>query len=470
LAQAHPRSEAPATMLSTSMASVSSTSSAFTSAFARRPKGPPPKISRVRIASLSGAAKVLERPGSAYFVRCRAGDSGFERPLGPRLEPEAHRDPETGRLVLENFAADPDRQATCLFRHVFANVPLEASLGVSLEVRRASLLPSGEQLPSELVGVVTARQGADGFATYPVLHPSGATAGMHLCVAVESVPEAAGRMTLQVDRLFDASKVGDATYFLQAGLKGAEQHATPPSPAAASEREGCEDCLWRHVLQDIPHSAEGVSVLLYRTSREHGLVQLGSFVVAQRTIGFASFPVLGKDGEETGMTVRLCAPLPEEPQRRQSWFRRPSFLSQGSRSFTRTGSFSFPPEQLAKIAEGSPTAKLAKIAEEPSRPSRPSQPRQRPSQRRTRKTRKTDGSVWSELPDDDDEDVKWSVKEEQEQWPSADEEEKKPEKEKQPEAEESPPEKTMVRGRVAGGHFKLSDSVMASKPSGRVVA
>jgi len=436
-------------MLSTSMASVSS-------AFARTPKGPPPKKARVRIASLSGVAKVLERPGSAYFIRCRAGDSGFERPVGPKLEPEARRDPETGRLVMENFAADQDRPATCLFRHVFSSVPLEASLGVSLEVRRATLLPSGEQLPSELVGVVTAKEGADGFATYPVLHSSGATAGMQLCVSVEPVPEISGTMTLQVDRLFDAAKVGDATYFLQAGIRGLEQHATPPSPAVPSEREGCEDCRWRHVLPDVPHAAEGVSVLVYRTSRDHGLVQLGSFVVAQRTVGFASFPVLGKDGEETGMTVRLCAPLPEEPQRRQSWFRRPSFMSQSSLRPTRTGSFSFPPEQLAKIAEAaggdSPKPKLPKIAEDELPTSRPSQPRQRPTERRTRKTRKTGGSVWSELPQDEEEEAK----EEQEQWPSADEE--KPEKE----AEESQV-KVSVRDRVQGGNFKLSDSVVASK-------
>ena len=222
-----------------------------------------------------------------------------------------------------------------------------------------------------------------------------------------------------------------------------------------SEREGCEDCRWRHVLPYVPHTAEGVSVLVYRTSRDQGVVQLGSFVVAQRTIGFASFPVLGKDGAETGMTVRLCAPPPEEPQRRQSWFRR-----QGTQSMLKsTGSFAFPPEQLAAIAEEKPAARRRSL----------SQPRQTRKTRKTRTSVMSRASVWSELPQDEEEDVKWSVKE-QDQWPSADEEKPaKPETpgklhppEQQPEAEESPV-KGSVKDRVRGGAFKLSDSVVAGK-------
>jgi hypothetical protein len=360
------------------------------------------------------------KDGAFYFVRVCGGAKG-------------QRVVSDTSFQRQNLDSSMHASFNCVWREQIF-VPVEKNL--EIQVRKTGLSQSGKQLPSVLVGTVTPRE-SDGFVTYPVLS-QGALTPMTLSMSVPPMVEALQETaTLQVDRLFGDHNEG-GEYILQAGLPGQETCTTPSAPAEG-DGLGATGATWHHVLTDVPQATDGISVVVFRKS-EAGVERIGRVLVPHTTSDFTKFALFDKDEKYTGREVRLHIPMPEpEVQRSRSWFR--SLTSK---------TLKLQPKEAASLRKQMPT-----IEENKSTTSGAPKRSRTPPRRSTRsKLQEEDVPDWSDEEESADdqgdsggEDEEWP-EEPQESWP-------------EPEQWNAPA--VSVKDRIAGGNFKLSDSVVAAK-------
>lgn len=403
-------------MSTASTSSVASGKSRFSSLGSLAAGRKKPKTPTKRAVVLVDKLLTQTKDGAFYFVRVCGGAKG-------------QRVVSDTSFQRQNLDTGMHASFNCIWREQIF-VPVDKNL--EIQVRKTGLSQSGKQLPSVLVGTVTPRE-SDGFATYPVLS-QGALTPMTLSVSVPPMVEALDETaTVQVDRLFGDN--GEGEYILQAGLPGQET-CTTPSASAEDDGLGATGATWHHVLTDVPQARDGISVVVFRKS-ESGVERIGRVMVPHTTSDFTKFALFDKDEQYTGREIRLNIPMPE-PQIKQSrsWFR--SLTSK---------TLKLQPKEAASLRKQMPT-----IEENKSTTSGASKRSRTPRRSTRHKIDEEEVPDWS----DDEEDYKEdSGENEDEEWPAEPQD-------SWPEPEQWTPT-VSVKDRIAGGNFKLSDSVVAAK-------